>query len=100
MLVGLGGVLAEVLDDVVVGLAPIDRDEALAMLAELRGAPAPRRRPRRAGRRSRGAVAELVVAVGRLGVDRPDIVEIDLNPVIAGAAGAVAVDALVVLAAT
>jgi hypothetical protein len=31
-------------------------------------------------------------------MDAPDILEIDLNPVIAAAAGAVAVDALIVVA--
>jgi hypothetical protein len=45
----------------------------------------------------RAAVAEIVVAVARLGVDRPDVVEVDLNPVISSSGGAVAVDALVVL---
>jgi ATP-grasp domain-containing protein len=37
--------------------------------------------------------------VSRLGVERPDIEAIDLNPVIASAGGAVAVDALVVVGA-
>jgi hypothetical protein len=34
--------------------------------------------------------------VARLGVERPDILAIDLNPVISGPAGTVAVDALIV----
>ncbi|HEX5015228.1 MAG TPA: acetate--CoA ligase family protein [Candidatus Limnocylindrales bacterium] len=97
VLVGLGGILAEVLDDVVLALAPVRREEALAMLDSLRG-----RRlldgVRGATAVDRGAVADIVVAVARLGVERPDIVEVDLNPVIASAGGAVAVDALVVTA--
>ena len=68
------------------------------MLAELRGARHPRRRPRRPPV-DRGAVADLIVALARLGDARPDILEVDLNPVIASATGALAVDALVVLAA-
>jgi len=44
-----------------------------------------------------GALAGLIMAVGRLMDERPDIVEIDLNPVIASAAGVIAVDALVVI---
>ena len=97
VLVGLGGVLAEALDDVVLALAPVGRQEALAMLDGLRG------RRLLDGLRGvpaidRDAVAGIVVAVARLGVDRPDIVEIDLNPVMASAAGAVVVDALVVTA--
>jgi hypothetical protein len=45
----------------------------------------------------RAAVAEMIVALARFGVDRPEVAEVDLNPVIASERGAVAVDALVVL---
>jgi len=45
----------------------------------------------------RGAVADLIVALAGLGHARPDVVEVDLNPIVASANGAVAVDALVVL---
>ena len=93
---GLGGTLAEVLDDVAIRLAPIDVIEAHAMLDDLRGARL------LAGVRGsaavdRGAVAAMVVALGRLGIERPEVLEVDLNPVVASATGAVAVDALVVL---
>ena len=57
------------------------------LLAGARGRPAVDRR----------AVADLVVALGRLAWDRPDLVAVDLNPVLAGPDGAIAVDALVVL---
>jgi acetyltransferase len=97
VLVGLGGLLAETLDDVVVGLAPLDRHEAQAMLDRLRGARL-LDGVRGAPALDRAAVAEVVVAVGWLGFERPDIAAIDLNPLIAGPSGAVAVDALVVLA--
>ena len=46
----------------------------------------------------RSAVAAMLVALGRMGLERPDIVEVDLNPVIVSGDGALAVDALVVLA--
>ena len=97
VVVGSGGILAEILDDVAIRLAPIDRTIALAMLDELRSAPIV------AGTRGRlpidrDAVADLVVAVARFGMERPGIVEIDLNPVIASEHGAIAVDALVVTA--
>jgi acetyltransferase len=42
-------------------------------------------------------VAALIVALSRLGETHPEVVEVDLNPVVASANGAVAVDALVVL---
>jgi len=97
VVVGLGGVLAELLDDVAIRLAPVDRETALAMLTELRGARI-LDGVRGSAPVDRGAVANLIVALARLGDMRPDIVEVDLNPVIASAKGAVAVDALVVLA--
>ena len=96
VLVGLGGILAEVLDDVAVLLAPVTVDEVLsrldllrgaALLRGFRGAPGVAMRP----------LAELVVAIGDLLLADPSIVEIDCNPVIAGPSGAVAVDALVVI---
>jgi acetate---CoA ligase (ADP-forming) len=95
VMVGLGGVLAEVLDDVVLGLAPITLEEASAMLDDLRGArlldgvhglPAA----------DRAAIAEIICAVARLGIERPEIVAVDLNPVVSGPAGTIALDALVV----
>jgi acyl-CoA synthetase (NDP forming) len=96
VLVGLGGVLAEVLDDVAVLLAPAPEGAVRERLLRLRGAAVLH------GVRGRPGVdldrlAGLVAAVGRVIVDDPAIREIDLNPVIAGPGGALAVDALVVL---
>ena len=97
VLVGSGGVLAEILDDVAIRLAPIGPATARTMLDELRIAPI-LDGVRGRGPVDRSALAGLIAGVARLGIDRPDIVEIDLNPVIAHPDGAVAVDALVVLA--
>ncbi len=97
VMVGLGGIFTEILDDVAIRLAPLRRTDALVMLDELRGAAlldGARGRPPV----DRGALADLVVTLGRLVWSRPDILAVDLNPVIAGAHGALAVDALVVLA--
>ncbi len=96
VVLGLGGVLAEVMDDVTIRLAPLDEAAATSMLDDLRGARVlhgVRGHPAI----DRGALIDMLVAIGRLGVERPDILEIDLNPVIATATGALAVDALVVL---
>ena len=96
VLVGFGGTLTEVLDDVAIRLAPLDLDTGHAMLADLRGARL-LDGVRGAPPIDRTAVASMLVALGRLGVDRPDILEVDLNPVLATADGAIAVDALVVM---
>ncbi len=96
VLVGLGGTLAEVLDDVSIRLAPVDDEAANAMLDDLRGRrlfEGVRGRPPI----DRAAVASILVNLGRLGIDHPEIVEIDLNPVLATSDGAIAVDALVIV---
>jgi succinyl-CoA synthetase beta subunit len=97
VMVGLGGVFTEVLDDVAIRLAPVSRPAAQSMLDDLRGARI------LDGVRGgllvdRGAVISLIVDLSRLAVERSDLLEVDLNPVIATPDGAVAVDALVVLA--
>ena len=94
VLVGIGGVLAEVLDDVVVRLAPITPGHARDMLGELRGA---RLLDGARGRRgvNRTALADLITALGRVLEANPAWREVDLNPVIAGK-DVVAVDALIV----
>ena len=92
VLVGLGGVWVEALNDVARRLAPVDHAAALAMLDELRGARL-LDGYRGAPPVDRETLAEVIVAVGRLAGNEPQLVEVDLNPVIAGSAGAVVVDA-------
>ena len=94
VLVGIGGLLAEVFDDVVVRIAPIDPPHARQMLDELRGA---RLLDGVRGRKpaNRAALSELIAALGQALEANPDWREVDLNPVIVGRE-AVAVDALIV----
>jgi acyl-CoA synthetase (NDP forming) len=97
VMVGLGGVLVEALDDVVFRLAPVDPGEARAMFGELRA------RRLWDGVRGRApadlaALCDVVVAVSVLVAERPEIAELDLNPVFALSTGAAVVDARVVLA--
>ncbi len=93
---GLGGIFAEVLDDVVFRIAPLRRRDALEMirsikghrlLAAIRGMPAV----------DTCALARSIVALGRIGLDHPQIDQIDVNPMIVRGADPVAVDALIVL---
>jgi acyl-CoA synthetase (NDP forming) len=95
VVVGLGGVLAEVLDDVAIRLAPVSPDEASAMLDELRGA-AVLRGVRGQPAIDRAAVVEAIVRLGALLVADPTILEVDCNPLISGPDGTAAVDALIV----
>jgi acetyltransferase len=96
VLVGLGGVLAELLRDVSIGLAPLALDDARAMIVEGRRAELVRGY-RGAAAVDEGALAEILVGVGDLLVERPTIAELDLNPLIASRGRIVAVDALVLV---
>lgn len=91
VLVGLGGIWVEALQDVAVRLAPVTAAEARTMLGELRGAAL------LTGLRGRpgidfDAVIDVLVRVSQLARDQPQLSELDLNPVFAGQAGVVAVD--------
>lgn len=96
VLVGLGGVFTEIFEDTSHRLAPINATEARAAIDELQSAELLR------GYRGRpvadrDALAETVRAVGNLVVEHDAIEEIDVNPVLAGPDGAVALDGLVTL---
>jgi len=97
LLLGLGGIWVEALGDV--RLLPVDADEAQViealhklrtakLLTGFRGAPPV----------DVGAVAKAVLAVGRLMMTVPEIVEVDVNPLMVHAAGqgVTALDALIV----
>ncbi len=88
---GFGGVLVETQRDVRLAVAPVDVQQARAMLASLRGA-AIFRGLRGSPPVHLGFVAEIIVAIGDLMVAHPQITELDLNPVLAGPDGCVAVD--------
>jgi acetate---CoA ligase (ADP-forming) len=78
--VASGGVLTEVIDDAVFRLLPIGREDAVEMLAELRGAAV--LHGARGGRPlDAEALADLLVEVGQLAADLPPDADLDLNPV-------------------
>jgi succinyl-CoA synthetase beta subunit len=93
---GLGGVLVEVYEDVALRLAPLRTIDAAEMLDEIRGARALgafRGRPAV----DRAAIEAALLAVSSLMVERPEVGELDLNPVLAYPDGLAAVDARVIL---
>jgi succinyl-CoA synthetase beta subunit len=100
VMLGLGGILAEAMRDVVFRMAPPSRADVDDMMAELkaghllgpfRGEPGI----------DRDALAQVVTAVARVGLERAEVRSIDVNPLIltqvAGkpAAQPIAVDALI-----
>ena len=98
VLVGTGGVFAEVLADVAVRPLPLDRRDAQEMVRSLRGYPLlTGARGRR--RADVGALVDVIVAVARTAAACGErLAELDLNPVVVRDSGAVAVDSLVVTA--
>lgn len=100
VMVGLGGIFTEILDDVALRICPIATSDALEMIGELRAAPL------LSGARGRApldvpALAAVLVALGGpegyLMTEGQRVAEVDLNPVIVSASGAVAVDARIIL---
>ena len=95
-MVGLGGIHAEVFKDVAVDLAPLDPVAAERLLRSLRGAPL------LAGVRGRppldvGAAARAAAALSQVAAARPDVAEIEINPLLVTPSRATALDARVIL---
>jgi acyl-CoA synthetase (NDP forming) len=98
VVVGLGGVTAEAMADSAVRLAPLTAHDVQEMLESLRG------KRLLDGFRNlpvcdRQAIADAAVALGRVLIEHPEIAEIEINPLRLSQDGALALDALVVLAA-
>jgi acetate---CoA ligase (ADP-forming) len=93
---GLGGIMVELLGDTTVRLAPIDDQAARAMLASLKG------HALLTGFRGKpgvdiDALVDIICRLSELAHDLRDVIDqIDVNPVIASADGAIAADALIV----
>jgi acetyl-CoA synthetase (ADP-forming) len=94
---GLGGIFTEILKDVSFRVAPITKRDAFEMMGEIkahkildgiRGMPAA----------DQEALSEILIHIGRVGLENEAIREIDVNPLILQGSKPVAVDALVVLA--
>ena len=98
VMVGTGGVLAEILDDVSFRRAPIDPAEALRMIGEIRGGrvlQGVRGRPRC----DIAALAAAIAALSRFAVAHAETIEsVDVNPfvVLPEGEGGLALDALIV----
>ncbi|MFH1060062.1 MAG: GNAT family N-acetyltransferase [Pseudomonadota bacterium] len=97
ILFGMGGVAAEVLGDRAIGLPPlnrllarrmIERTKVSRLLKGYRNLPAT----------DLTLLEEVLVRLSQLVVDHPEIIELDINPLLAHAQGCVALDARVVVA--
>src|SRR5215471_8778875 len=89
---GAGGTAVELLKDVSVRLTPLTESQADEMIRSLATFPlldGYRGRPRA----DVAALRDLVLRVSALAEDLPEVVELDLNPVVVGSEGAWVVDA-------
>ena len=93
---GLGGIFTEILRDTAFRKAPLDRADAFSMMAEIR-ARGILDAVRGMEAADRDRLAEMLILLGRIGIDHPPVAEIDLNPVILSGKDPVVVDALIVL---
>ncbi|MBE0644432.1 MAG: acetate--CoA ligase family protein [Bacteroidetes bacterium] len=92
VLCGLGGIFIEVLKDVRAGLAPLSHAEALTMIRELKGYKILQGVRGQKGV-SEEAFADIVTRLSALVQAAPEIVEMDLNPLLGTPDGVTAVDA-------
>jgi acyl-CoA synthetase (NDP forming) len=94
-LIGLGGIYAEVFKDFAIGLAPLSVADAEGLLSILRHAPLLGETRGRPAVNLRAA-AEAAAALSRLAAARPDIAEIEINPLLVTPEGALALDARII----
>jgi acetyltransferase len=92
--VGLGGTLVEIVRDRRLNLAPLPQDEAERMVHALAGGRLVGH-PRGLTEAAVAAVAGTLVRLGELLCARPEVAEVELNPVICHGDDVTAVDALV-----
>ena len=93
---GLGGIFVEVLKDVVFRVAPVDEEEALRMIREIKTF-AILRGVRGEKPINFSALASVINRISRLMIDYPAIAELDANPVRVDEEKAVVVDARIIL---
>lgn len=93
---GLGGIFTEILDDVVFRVAPLETRDAVEMMKGIKGHKI-LDAIRGMETVNRDVMANILITVGRIGLENERIKEIDINPLIVRGGIPVAVDALIVL---
>jgi len=93
---GLGGIFTEVLKDTSFRVAPIEKYDAMQMMDEIKSKAilGPFRGKEEV---NRDHLADILIAIGDIGMDYDAVKEIDMNPVIIQGSDPVVVDSLIVL---
>lgn len=97
IVVGSGGVTAEIQHDVAMQLPPLSERRVAAMLRDLRIAPILEGYRGRPGVDTR-KLTEVVLAFSRLVEDRPELQAVEINPLLVTATEVIALDARVIVA--
>lgn len=96
VMLGVGGVMAEIFQQSIFGIAPLTRAEALELINRF-----PARRLLEGFRGNlpvdKNKLAQLLVTLGDISIAYPRIKEIDINPLIFSSRGMTAVDATIIL---
>jgi len=93
---GLGGIFTEILKDISFRVAPLEKYDALEMMQEIKGHKI-LGAVRGMEAVDMGMLADILITIGKIGMENEKIKEIDINPLIISGSKPVAVDALVVL---
>jgi acyl-CoA synthetase (NDP forming) len=96
LILGLGGVSTELLDSVVVHVGPVEEATARSMVEKSSIGAA--LRSVWGGADAAKSFVDVVCRISQLGSDNDLVLEVDANPIVLTASGAVAVDGLVILA--
>ncbi len=92
---GLGGIFVEVLNDIVFGICPLDKIQAIEMIKKIKGYKILQ------GYRGQPKInveklADILINISRLAIENKDIQEIDFNPIIASGSDIFIVDAKII----
>jgi acetyltransferase len=95
VVLGLGGILTEALGDVVFAPAPLSLQDARRLIGQLESGAMFTQPFRGEPPVDPDALAGVLLALAEIGLERPDVISVDLNPLIVREGRPVAVDALV-----
>jgi acetyl-CoA synthetase (ADP-forming) len=93
---GLGGIFVEVLKDVSFRLPPISKNEAMKMMAEIKGYPI-LKGVRGSEPADLDSVADIIAKTSKMVMEIPEISELDMNPIFVYNKGLMVVDARIVM---
>ena len=94
---GLGGIMVEVMKDVTFRVVPLEERDAEQMIDEIKGV-AILEGVRGQAAADKKAIKDAILSISRFVEAHPEVQEIDLNPIMVYADGAIAVDARIVIA--